>query len=105
MEEDKKERERFVETGEHSFYGEYLYDQIVPQEHYLRKLQQIIEWKRFTQPSLARRFVVVWETKHVRHTNREGGCTQLPHRLHTPETGANCDEKQYMTSGTSSLLG
>ncbi len=43
------ERERFVETGEHSFYGEYLYDQIVPQEHFLRKLLQIIDWQRFTR--------------------------------------------------------
>ncbi|MFZ3070235.1 MAG: hypothetical protein WA110_03825 [Anaerolineaceae bacterium] len=49
MEEDKMERERFVETGEHSFYGEYLYDQIVPQEHFLRRLLQIIDWQRFTR--------------------------------------------------------
>ncbi|MGV8048953.1 MAG: hypothetical protein AB2L21_01160 [Anaerolineaceae bacterium] len=43
------ERERFVETGEHSFYGEYLYDQIVPQEHFLQRLLQIINWQRFTK--------------------------------------------------------
>jgi hypothetical protein len=42
------EPERFVEAEEQSLYGECLYDQIVPQEHFLRKLQQIIEWKRFT---------------------------------------------------------
>lgn len=43
------EQQRFVETGEHSFYGNYLYDQVVPADHFLRKLSQIIEWKRFTR--------------------------------------------------------
>ncbi|MFZ3070484.1 MAG: transposase [Anaerolineaceae bacterium] len=38
-----------MRQGEHSFYGEYLYDQIVPQEHFLRKLLQIIDWQRFTR--------------------------------------------------------
>ncbi len=40
---------RFVETGNQSFYGEYLYDQVIPADHFLRKLRQIIEWKRFTR--------------------------------------------------------
>jgi IS5 family transposase len=43
------EHQRYVETGRNSFYGEYLYDQIVPQDHFLRKLRQIIEWNRFTR--------------------------------------------------------
>ncbi|MGV8050604.1 MAG: hypothetical protein AB2L21_09735 [Anaerolineaceae bacterium] len=43
------ERERFVETREHFFYGENLYDQIVPQEHFLQRLLQIIDWQRFTK--------------------------------------------------------
>jgi IS5 family transposase len=43
------ETQRYVETGRNSFYGEYLYDQIVPQDHFLRKLRQVIEWKRFTR--------------------------------------------------------
>lgn len=43
------ERERFVETGEYSFYGECLYDQIVSQEHFLQRLLQIINWQRFTK--------------------------------------------------------
>ena len=42
-------KERYVETGENSFFGEYVYDQIVPQEHFLRKLKQIISWERFTE--------------------------------------------------------
>jgi IS5 family transposase len=43
------EIERFVETGRSSFFGDYLYDQIVPADHFLRKLKQIIPWERFTQ--------------------------------------------------------
>jgi len=43
------ERQRFVETGSNSFYGDYLYDQMVPQDHFLRQLRQIIEWSRFTR--------------------------------------------------------
>jgi IS5 family transposase len=42
-------KERFVETGKNSFFGDYIYDQIVPQEHFLRKLKQIIPWKQFTK--------------------------------------------------------
>ncbi len=42
-------KERFVETGKNSFFGDYIYDQIVPQEHFLRKLKQIIPWERFTK--------------------------------------------------------
>ena len=43
------EQRRYVETGSDSFFGEYLYNQIVPQGHFLRKLKQIIDWKRFTR--------------------------------------------------------
>jgi len=43
------EKQRFVETGEHSFYGEYVYDQIVPTDHFLRKLRALIDWERFTR--------------------------------------------------------
>jgi hypothetical protein len=42
------DHQRYVETGSHSFYGEYLYDQIVPQGHFLRKLRQVIDRHRFT---------------------------------------------------------
>jgi len=41
--------ERYVETGKNSFFGDYLYDQIVPQDHFLRKLKEIIAWERFTK--------------------------------------------------------
>jgi len=43
------EKQRFVETGSSSFFGEYLYDQVVPEKHFLRKLNQVIEWERFTR--------------------------------------------------------
>ena len=42
-------KERFVETGKNSFFGDYIYDQIVPQDHFLRKLKEIIPWERFTK--------------------------------------------------------
>jgi len=41
--------ERFAETDHNSFYGEYLYDQVVAQDHFLRKLEQVIDWERFTR--------------------------------------------------------
>jgi IS5 family transposase len=40
---------RFIETGKSSFFGEYIYDQVVPQGHFLRQLSQIIDWDRFTR--------------------------------------------------------
>jgi len=43
------EKQRFIETGSSSFFGEYLYDQVVPADHFLRQLKRIIEWERFTQ--------------------------------------------------------
>jgi len=43
------EKERFIETGRSSFFGDYLYDQIVPEDHFLRKLKQHIPWERFTR--------------------------------------------------------
>ena len=43
------EKQRFIETGNNSFFGEYLYDQVVAAEHFLRQLKQIVPWERFTQ--------------------------------------------------------
>ena len=43
------EQQRFIVTGNHSLYGEYLYDQVIPGDHFLRKLRQIIDWNRFTR--------------------------------------------------------
>lgn len=49
IQESDMEKERFVETGRSSFFGDYLYDQIVPEDHFLRKLKQQIPWERFTR--------------------------------------------------------
>jgi hypothetical protein len=38
----------FVETGNTSFFGEYLYAQVVPADHFLRKLLERMDWKHFT---------------------------------------------------------
>jgi IS5 family transposase len=46
------EKPRFVETGSGSFFGDYLYDLVVPEQHFLRQLKQIIEWERFTRKLL-----------------------------------------------------
>ena len=43
---------RFKETGGHSFFGQWLYQRIVPQDHFLVQLQQIIHWARLTQKLL-----------------------------------------------------
>jgi len=42
-------RERFRETGEASFFGPLVYDQVVPQEHFLRKLNEAVDWRPFTK--------------------------------------------------------
>jgi IS5 family transposase len=43
------EKQRFVETGSSSFFGDYLYNQVIPQGHFLRQLNQVIPWERFTR--------------------------------------------------------
>lgn len=42
------EQKRFIETRNNSFYGDYLYKQVVPDDHFLRKLLQIVDWEWFT---------------------------------------------------------
>ena len=42
-------RKRYIKQDQGSFYGEYLYKQLVPQNHFFRKLNQIIDWERFTE--------------------------------------------------------
>jgi hypothetical protein len=43
---------RFRETGKGSFYGEMVYDRAVPKEHFLRKLNEVVDWRPFTQKLL-----------------------------------------------------
>lgn len=41
--------ERFIETGKGTFYGEYIYDRVVPKDHFLRKLNEMLDWRKYTQ--------------------------------------------------------
>ena len=43
------EQPRFVETGGGTFFGEYLYDQVIPQDHFLRILRTVVDWEYFTK--------------------------------------------------------
>ena len=47
------EQRRYVETGSSSIFREFLYNQIVPQGHFLRKVKQIIDWQRFSRGMLS----------------------------------------------------
>jgi IS5 family transposase len=41
-------QKRYINTREQSFFGNYIYDQIIPQDHFLRYLNQLIPWDIFT---------------------------------------------------------
>lgn len=40
-------QERFRQTGQQSFFGRWVYDRIVPKDHFLMRLDSIIPWQRF----------------------------------------------------------
>ena len=42
-------KKRYADTRKDSFYGNYLYDQIVPEDHFLRLLNNLVDWNRFTE--------------------------------------------------------
>jgi IS5 family transposase len=42
-------QERFRQTGEQSFFGRWVYDRIVPKDHFLMRLDGIIPWQRFAK--------------------------------------------------------
>jgi IS5 family transposase len=42
-------QERFRQTGQQSFFGRLVYDRIVPKDHFLMQLDEIIPWERFTK--------------------------------------------------------
>lgn len=42
-------QERFRETGKGSFFGELVYDRVVPKDHFLRKLNEVVDWRPLTQ--------------------------------------------------------
>jgi transposase len=39
---------RFRETGKGSFWGDYVYEQVVPKNHFLRQLAELIDWDSLT---------------------------------------------------------
>lgn len=41
--------QRCKDSSLDSFFGHFLYQEKVPQEHFLRKLNEVIDWSRFTQ--------------------------------------------------------
>lgn len=45
-------KERCKEEDLDSFHGKFLYEQTVPQNHFLVKLNQVIDWSRFTKKLL-----------------------------------------------------
>jgi IS5 family transposase len=40
---------RCKDTAADSFFGNFLYDQKVSREHFLRKVNEVVEWERFTK--------------------------------------------------------
>ena len=42
-------KRRFIEIRDQSFFGNYIYDLIVPKDHFLRLLNQILPWEDFTE--------------------------------------------------------
>lgn len=42
-------RKRYIQQDESSFFGDYLYSQVVPRDHFFRKLEEIIDWEQFTK--------------------------------------------------------
>lgn len=41
--------ERFRETGRDSFFGSFVYDQVVPKDHFLRRLNEAVDWESFSR--------------------------------------------------------
>jgi hypothetical protein len=45
-------KERYKETTIDSFYGNFLYEEKVFRDHFLRKLNEVIDWNGFTKKLL-----------------------------------------------------
>lgn len=41
-------QERFKSTTGNSFFGDFLYEQVLPRGHFLAKLKELVPWQRFT---------------------------------------------------------
>jgi IS5 family transposase len=42
-------RKRYKEQGTGSFFGEYLYERTVPDNHFLRQLEELVDWEVFAE--------------------------------------------------------
>lgn len=42
-------KKRYIDTRDQSFFGNYIYDQVIPEDHFLRLLNQLIPWDDFTE--------------------------------------------------------
>ena len=40
---------RFRDTGRGSFWGDYVYERVVPKKHFLRQLAELIDWDSLTE--------------------------------------------------------
>ena len=40
---------RYIQTDQHSFFVDFLYDQIIHGNHFLRKLDALINWSYYTK--------------------------------------------------------
>ena len=40
---------RYREQGTNSFFGEFVYDRIVPDRHFLRQLNELVDWDGFAE--------------------------------------------------------
>jgi len=45
-------QERFKDTGTDSIFGDILYERVVPRDHFLVKLKELIDWSRFRRKLL-----------------------------------------------------
>ncbi len=41
--------ERFQQQEPGSFFGDFLYQQVVPPDHFLRRLKEVVPWQRFSK--------------------------------------------------------
>ncbi|HSW35220.1 MAG TPA: IS5 family transposase [Candidatus Limnocylindrales bacterium] len=41
--------EHFIEIGTGTFFGAYVYEQVVPKDHFFRKLNEMLDWRKYTQ--------------------------------------------------------
>jgi hypothetical protein len=46
--------ERFQTQDRGSFFGDMIYDRVVPADHFLRKLEELVPWDRFTRKLVKR---------------------------------------------------